>query len=191
MRLVGLAILILLLQGCRNPAVRHPYNAKAEAWPIPGRIEAENFDEGTKADPAYWDSTKGSQAPKDQRYRKSDVDIGVDPLLHLADVGWISPGEWLEYTCRVQETGLYTITTRIATAHDDKRFHLEFNGVNGTGDIKAPNTGCWGTDLKGGECFGQVAVQHIKLTQGVIRVRFVADTGLYTVDRFDFVKETL
>jgi hypothetical protein len=35
----------------------------------------------------------------------SDVDIGVDPVLHLADAGWINVGEWLEYTARLLRTG--------------------------------------------------------------------------------------
>lgn len=55
------------------PASRHPYNEKRQPWPIPDMIEAENFDEGTKDDPAYYDDTPGSQAPADEHW--------ADPIL--------------------------------------------------------------------------------------------------------------
>jgi len=172
-------------------ATRHPYNAKKHPWPIPGTIEAENFDEGTKDDAAYYDTTPGSEAPADEHYRDSDVDIGVDPLEHLADVGWVVAGEWLEYTVNVKKSGIYTISTRIATPKDNSHFHFEIDSKDITGSITAPNTGCWGSDLHGHDCFQEVVTKGIRLQKGIHRLRFCADgkpgeRDLFTVDKFRF-----
>ena len=197
MHLIRPAILLALGTLClaqQKPPVRHPYNPEWKPWPIPGVIEAENFDEGTKDDPAYYDDTPGSQAPADEHYRDSDVDIGVDPQMNLADVGWINVGEWLEYTVDVRKSGLYTISTRIATPKDGKHFHMEFNRTDVTGPVVVPNTGCWGSDLKGHHCFQEAVVRHVRLKKGVARLRFVPegqprDHDLFTVDKFRFELE--
>jgi|ERR1039458_3319611 hypothetical protein len=196
-RMPPLALLLLLCVVCfgqQKPAVRHPYNEKWQPWPIPGVIEAENFDEGTKDDPAYYDDTPGSQAPPEEHYRNSDVDMGVDPQMDLVDVGWIDVGEWLEYTVEVRETGFYTIAARIATPKDGKHFHMEFNRQNVTGPVAVPNTGCWGSDLMGHHCFQEAVVHHVRLKKGVARLRFVpegepGEKDLYTVDKFRFELE--
>lgn len=197
MHLIRPAILLALGTLClaqQKSPVRHAYNPEWKPWPIPGVIEAENFDEGTKDDPAYYDDTPGSQAPADEHYRDSDVDIGVDPQMNLADVGWINVGEWLEYTVDVRKSGLYTISTRIATPKDGKHFHMEFNRKDVTGPVAVPNTGCWGSDLKGHHCFQEAVVRHVRLKKGVARLRFVpegepGDHDLFTVDKFRFELE--
>ena len=178
-----------------SAAKRHPYNAEEKPWPIPGTVEAENFDEGTAADPAYYDDSPGSSAPADEYYRKSDVDMGVDPPMNLVDVGWVDVGEWLEYTVKVKKTGLYTIHIRIATPKLGSGLHFEFNGKNLTGSIQVPQTGCWGSDLHGHHCFQEAVASHVHLTKGVARMRFVPEgsTGekdLFTVDKFRFELES-
>ncbi len=170
--------------------VRTTYGNNSAPWLIPGVIEAENFDEGTPSDPAYHTITPGNQAPPDQYYRTSEVSIGVDHILGLADVGWIDSGEWLEYTINVAKTDIYDIGVRIATPLDGKYLHIEFNGADKTGRINAPNTGCWGSDLHGGHCFQDVTVPGVSLTAGTQRMRVVFDTGLYTVDSFNFMTHT-
>ena len=72
-----------------STSMRHPYNPQKKPWPIPGTVQAENFDEGTAADPAYYDDSPGSQAPADEYYRKSDVDLGVDALMNLVSTDLI------------------------------------------------------------------------------------------------------
>src|SRR5690606_30282191 len=67
---------------------------------IPGTIEAENF--GVDG---YQDDTPGNEGGE---YRMDvDVDIKAFPDGHA--VGWMTPGEWLEYTVNVQEAGRYTV----------------------------------------------------------------------------------
>ena len=180
--------------GQQAPAkTRHPYNDARQPWTIPGTIEAENFDEGTKEDPAYYELTPTNLAPADEIYRDSAVDIGVDTVEQLADVGWVDAGEWTEYTVDVKVTGTYSVATRIATIKSGKTFRLETDHSPITGWVVAPNTGCWGSDLKGHDCFQEVVVNDIHLQQGVHRLRFFGggtpgDINLYTVDKFRFIR---
>ena len=196
-RRLSLSLMLSLGLACSGPQKetgRHPYNAERRPWPIPGVIEAENFDEAGADDPAYYDDTPGSQAPTDEHYRDSDVDMGVDPQMNLVDVGWVNVGEWLEYTVEVQTAGPYTISTRIATPKDGKHFHMELDRQNVTGSVAVPNTGCWGSDLKGHHCFQEAVVRHVQLKKGVARLRFVpegeaGEKDLFTVDKFRYELE--
>jgi hypothetical protein len=163
--------------GSRRPFLGKPHQ-------VPGLIEAEHYDLGPTSDPAYRDSTPGSLAPPDQRYRPDDVDVGGDPLLDLVDVAWVTEGEWLEYTLEVPRPGRFRIETRLATPENGRQFHFTLDGRPLTGPITAPNTGCWGSDLKGGHCFGTVLSEPFELPAGSHRLRWVAQTGGYTVDWF-------
>ncbi len=169
-----------------HEAVRQPFGPGSAPWPIPGVIEAEDYDRATVADPAYGDTTPGSQAPADQRYRDDDVDIGVDRLLGLADLAWVEAGEWVEYTIAAAAPGSFSVTVRLATPLAGRRFRLDLDGLDATGDVVVPTTGCWGSDLAGHHCFGEVVTPHFIVAAGIHRVRFVAVTGGYTVDRFTF-----
>ena len=44
------------------------------------------------------------------------------------NVGWVSAGEWLNYTVKVATAGLYTIEFRVASPGAGGTFHLEVNG---------------------------------------------------------------
>ena len=171
-----------------HEAVRRPFGPGGAPWPIPGVIEAEDYDLGTAADPAYGDTTPGSQAPADQRYRDDDVDIGVDHVLGLADLAWVEAGEWVEYTVVASSPGGFTVTVRLATPLAGRRFCILLDGVDVTGPVVSPTTGCWGSDLMGHHCFGEVTTRSFRVASGVHRVRFVATTGGYTVDRLAFAQ---
>jgi hypothetical protein len=120
--------------------------------------------------------------------------MGVDPLENLVDLGWVDVGEWLEYTVNVKKTGFYTIHIRIATPKQGKSLHFEFKGKNVTGSVPVPQTGCWGSDLHGHDCFQEAVAFHVRLTKGVARMRFVperkpGENDLFTVDKFRFELE--
>src|SRR3954447_25556980 len=69
--------------------------------PVPGRIEAENYDTSGPS-VSYFDLTPGNSGGV---YRTDDVDIeATQDSGGGYDVGWISSGEWLNYTLNVQTT---------------------------------------------------------------------------------------
>ena len=83
------------------------------------------------------------------------------------NVGWMTGGEWLNYTISVPQSGTYTMTARVAANGAGGIFHVEFGGVNKTGPMTIPDTGGWQSwvDL----------TATVNLTGGVQSMRFVAD----------------
>ena len=167
--------------------VRTTYGNNGKPWPIPGRIECENYDEGIPGDSTYYDTTKGSEAPADEYYRSGDVDLGVDPLLSLIDVGWVHENEWLEYTVEASKTGTYKALVCIATPLNNIKFGpIEFDGAQKIGFVNIPNTGDWGSDLKGGHKFQEVDCGSIQLTNGIHKMRVHMGKAGFTVNWVKF-----
>ena len=106
---------------------------------LPGQIQAEDYDTGGQG-VAYYDDTSGNSG---SAFRSDDVDIEATADAGGGyDVGWIDPGEWLEYTVNVPDpSAIYTIQARVAsTAAGQMRVRLD--GVI-LGVIQIPNTGGW------------------------------------------------
>lgn len=127
-------------------------------WPVPGRavhgnggeprlasrattvrIQAEDFDLGGQG-VGYNDQTTTNSGGA---YRATE---GVD-LQTTTDtgggynVGWISNGEWLEYTTIIREPGLYTLGLRVASPGATNNIRVRFAGVDVTGTWTFAGTG--------------------------------------------------
>lgn len=127
----------------QQPSVSQPLRR------FPGRIEAEWYDEGGEG-LAYHDSTMFNEPGQYRTDEGVDVEYTSDPTERTQigagfDVGWVTPGEWLEYTVFVAEPGTYTLHVRYATLGFGGTMHIEFNGVDKTGPIQLPDTGDWQT----------------------------------------------
>ena len=106
---------------------------------LPGQIQAENYDTGGQG-VAYADDAPGNSG---SAFRSDDVD--VEPTADAGggyDVGWIDPGEWLEYTVNVPDpSAIYSIQARVAsTAAGQMRVRLDGTVL---GVVSIPNTGGW------------------------------------------------
>lgn len=78
-----------------------PYGDKAAV--IPGKIEAENYDNGGKNN-AYKDTDTKNEG---EEYRQDGVDIvGVNGGYAI---GYTTTSEWLKYTVNVEESGYYNV----------------------------------------------------------------------------------
>lgn len=107
---------------------------------VPGRIEAEDFDNGG-ANVAYLDNSTGNEGGA---YRQTDVDI--EPSTDSGggyNVGWMRAGEWLNYSVNVATPGTYTLRVRVASEGAGGQFHIQSNGVDQTGPVIIPDTGGW------------------------------------------------
>lgn len=107
--------------------------------PVPGQVEAEDFDEGF-AGQAYWDESAENEGGA---YRP---DSGVD-LEACSEggfnVGWIRESEWIEYTLDVQQAGAYRIDARVASQSSGGAFRLLFDGQNVGATFGFDGTGGW------------------------------------------------
>lgn len=127
-------------------------------WPVPGRavygnggeprlasrattvrIQAEDYDIGGEG-VAYHDVTTTNSGGV---YRPSE---GVD-LEATSDsgggynVGWITSGEWLEYTTLIREAGYYSLRLRVASPQATNSLRVKMAGVDSTGTWTFDGTG--------------------------------------------------
>lgn len=59
------------------------------------------------------------------------------------NIGYTNTGEWLEYTVNVQETGVYAMSARLASAGGGA-LRIYLNGEDKTGSLPIISTGSWG-----------------------------------------------
>ena len=147
-------------------------------WPIPGVIQAENYDLGGQ-DIAYNDLTATNLGGA---YRNDAVDIETcTDGANAFDVGYIEAGEWLEYTVNVQATTKYSIDIRVAAIAAGEKIHIEIDGINVTGALTIPNTTGWDT-------WQTVTIENISLMAGKRIMRVVMETGDFNLNFVEFKK---
>lgn len=133
---------------------------------VPGTIQAEDFDNGGEG-VAYHDSGSGNIGGQ---YRNTDVDIErSNDVGGGYNVGWMEAAEWLKYSINVGTAGSYTIEARIASNGGGARFHVEFDGVDKTGLLTAPNTGNY-------QVYQTVTKSGVSLNAGPQVMRVVMDS---------------
>jgi len=143
-----------------SPTASSPYSGTAIA--LPGVIQAEQFDNGGEGI-AYHDNTSGNAGGA---LRSTDVDL--EPASSGGyDVGWISAGEWLQYTVNVASAGDYSFAFRVAALGVGGTFHVEVNGMNVTGVVAIPDTGDWQA--------WQTVSKPVPLSAGTQTLRIVMD----------------
>jgi hypothetical protein len=157
----------------------NPPDPEPLAWPVPGTIQAEDFDAGANG-VAYRDLDAGNNG---RQYRATDVDIqrcGEGGF----NVGWVGAGEWLDYTVNVAAAGTYTLTARVASPATGGRFRVLVDGVDLTGALQVPTTGGWQT-------WRDVSVA-VTLPAGIRKMRLSMETNGSTgaVGNFNFVRLT-
>jgi alpha-L-arabinofuranosidase len=134
--------------------------------PVPGTIEAEDFD-------AFFDTTVENSGGE---YRSTPVDIAA-----ASDdgggytVGWIFPGEWLEYEIAAATAGTYSVSLRVASPLDTTSVRLEIDGVPAGNAVAIPNTGDW-------QAWKTIPLSDVQLSPGTHRVRLATDTGWFNVN---------
>jgi glucose/arabinose dehydrogenase/PKD repeat protein len=107
---------------------------------LPGRIEAEAFGNGGPG-VSFFDVSSINEGGA---YRESGVDI--EPTLDAGggyNIGWVEPGEWLQYDLNVSAAGEYALRVRVASAGRGGTFHIEIGGIDRTGPLSIPDTGGW------------------------------------------------
>jgi beta-glucanase (GH16 family) len=110
-----------------------------EPAPIPGRIEAEDFDEGYQGQ-AFYDADPLNVGLEYRIEESVDIQQSSDGGYN---VGWMRPGEWIEYTVDVQQPGPYRVSARVASQSSGGSFRLLFDGQDVGADFTVPPTGGW------------------------------------------------
>ncbi len=172
MALLGAAAVVLGAQAAQGPYGGTPVS-------LPGTVQAEDFDTGG-AGVAYQDSDAANQGGQYRPDEQVDLEATTDTGGGY-NVGWISAGEWLEYTVNVAETGVYTVEFRVASEMSGGALHLEKDGANLTGAISAPQTGGW-------QAWTTVSATGVSLSSGVQVLRVVFDGGPFNLNWIRFTR---
>ncbi|GAB3032777.1 glycoside hydrolase family 11 protein [Natronobiforma cellulositropha] len=139
---------------------QEPYGGTPHA--IPGRIQAEEYDEGGP-DVAYSDNTSENEGGAMRTDQYVDISSGSGGSGY--SIGHIEAGEWVEYTVDVTQSGEYTVDALVASDSDGGAFNLEVGGQDISGDVSFGATGGWDT-------WETVSTSGVSLSAGqqVIRV---------------------
>ena len=145
---------------------------------IPGRIQAEHFDDGGM-DVAYYDTTDRNRGGA---YRTDDyVDVAETDDAEDAgeyNVGWIQEGEWIEYTVDVAEAGEYDLSLRVASDAGGGALTVEFDG-EAAGAVEFDETGGWSD-------WEIVTAENLELEAGEQIMRLVMDDDGFNLDWVQF-----
>ncbi len=149
-----------------------PYRQDGLRWPIPGKLQGENYDLGGSG-VAYSDTDVGNNGSTTFR-----ADENVDAAVSV--IGWTAAGEWLEFSADVTRSGRYQVVFRVASGASGGNFRVLVNGINVTGTASIGGTGDWGNyvDVTSPEFDLQVG-------QPIVRLEFI--TGGINLDWVEFV----
>jgi len=178
-----------------------PYqDARYQSGPqkIPGRVEFAYYDRGGEGI-AYHDADaknngSGALNPADGTYlnefRKDEaVDISytkfhdqidnspynlVAPPQNQLYVGWTEPGEWLNLTVQVAQSGVYTADL-LYTSNRGGTISLDVNGKDATGPVTIAST------FNAADPIAWRQWHHWNIAKGVVRIRLPAGTSVLTV----------
>jgi hypothetical protein len=154
-------------------SVQNPFGGTA--WPIPGKIEIEDFDTGGEGI-AYHDATTGNSG---NGYRTTE-NVDLEGCSEGGfNIGYVAAGEWLEYTVNVTSPGTYLLAARVSTPGAGKTFHIELDGQNISGTIAVPNTGGW-------QAWQTVTVTTPALTAGTKVLRVALDATDFNINFLTF-----
>ena len=146
---------------------------------VPGRVEAEHFDQGVQG-AAYFDTTTGNSGGA---YR-TDTDVDIRSINDGSSgyaVCQIEAGEWLKYTVNVAQTANYLLYFRAAAAEDNIPVHLLLNNQL-IASFTVDNSGSM-------DAFQTVIIPDVPLTAGesqLLKLEF--PVGGLEVNWFEFVQ---
>jgi carbohydrate binding protein with CBM6 domain len=115
-----------------------PYGGTAA--PVPGTVQAENYDTGGQGVAYNVTSTNGSA----NSYRSDGVDLEATTDTGGGyDLGWTGSGQWFNYTVDVATAGTYTVGLRVAapSAITDALHIDNSSGTDLSGDVNIAATG--------------------------------------------------
>ncbi|WP_415380361.1 fibronectin type III domain-containing protein [Halosimplex sp. TS25] len=153
-------------------AEQSPYNGPHT---VPGRVQAEDFDEGGQGI-SYYDTTSANQGGAS--YRDTAVDIGTSASSGY-NVGYIETGEWLEYTVQIESGGSHETHVNVAAGNGGGgSLRIDVDGETvATQDVW--QTGGWSN-------WQAIRVGDLDLPEGEHVVRITAESGAWNFDWVEF-----
>jgi endoglucanase Acf2 len=148
---------------------------------IPGAIEAGHYDkfEGGKGQGiSYSDASVNNEGG----FRPNEYVDALYDSNEGATIGWISTGEWLEYSIQVEEPGFYSLDFRYASDNDNGGgpFHLELDDSVISDPITVGSTGGW-------DVWATKTVNNIPLSMGEHILKLSFSEGEFNIGEMTFM----
>jgi hypothetical protein len=165
-------------------AAQTPFGGTAPSIGAPPvTVAAWQFDNGGQG-VAFNDSTSGNLGPSTSRGA-----TGVDLLANNNGIGWITAGEWVEYTLNLQQAGNYTLTFAAASPDPGRTITASFQNAQGQFYATAPVANV--VDTNNYTSFTATNAVTVALGAGeqVMRLTFAGggfDLQSFTIDRVNF-----
>lgn len=105
---------------------------------IPGDVLSVYYDKGGEGI-AYHDTDAGNNGPGIRQEEDVDTETGDNS----GNIGWTYPGEWLEYSIKVEQDGLYDVQCRTAGLTRGGSFRLLMNDRPITDEVVASVANSW------------------------------------------------
>jgi hypothetical protein len=137
---------------------------------LPARIEAELYTR-------YFESTPGSNSGGQcDRGDGVDKQLAQDPNGGNCNIGWTTPGEWLEYDVSTATTRNFKLTARIASGAANTSFRVLLDGAS-LGSLTA-STGGW-------QVWQDRTYDNVSISAGNHVLRVVFDTNDVNLNYLD------
>lgn len=147
---------------------------------IPGILQAglyDQFEGGVGQGITYVDVSRHNEGG----FRPEEYVDAANHNTEGAIVGWISAGEWIEYTIDVATAGSYDLSFRYASGNSSGGgpFYLEIDGQRISTDITVGNTNGW-------DNWASKMVSNIELNKGKQVMRLVFNNGEFNLGKMNF-----
>ena len=147
---------------------------------LPATVEAENFNRlGVGA------SFRDMSEANEPGYYRAGEQVDIAPASGASGgymVGWIEPGEWLEYAVESSTLANYRMGLTVGALTAGGRFYVQVDGQTVTDLLTVPATGGWTT-------FQNISITNLTLSAGLHEVRFVVVQGGFNFDALTFVTD--
>lgn len=155
-----------------------PYTG--EAIFLPGKVQAENFDNGGEGFGFHDFDTANNGG---STYRSSSVDIATGGTPDGTPyIGWIEQDEWWTYSVRISREAFGTLSFNVASPYSGKTFEVHLDDKILASNVAVPNTGSWST-------FTNVNIQNVQLPPGYHKIRIMSNSNLWNLNSFSFARK--
>lgn len=154
-----------------------PYFSSPAA--IPGTIGFHNYDNGGQG--VGYSVADSNQSLLIFRPEERVSVFTTQDVTGLYDIGYLSAGDWLNFTVDVATAGTYNVAFRFATDDTGMSCHLQnASGTNLTGAVVVPDSGGFET--------WETVNATVTLPAGTQVLRFVEDTGGVSINYMTFTQ---
>jgi hypothetical protein len=164
-------ILVLSEEG-NTVGEQMPYDV---AIPVPGKIEAEDFDKGGELI-SYHDLEATNTGTQYRNTEGVDIEVRTGGGFNVTNT---VIGEWLEYTVNLDKSGTYSIAARVAADAAGKKFNLKIDGQSVSDVFEVPNTG-------GTQTWQTITLASELILKGTHVLRVTFESSEINLDYLDF-----